>query len=334
MPEPDRLNPRAPATVLDAAGQVFRTQAAELRRHEKAARRGRDPEAVHQMRVATRRLRAACRALEGHVVIPADDRDRLRWLARRLGAVRDLDVILELLAGERLPPTARAERARLTRLIRKLRARRRKAHRRLARALARPRYRRLLAGLDDTAKAPRLAGVEEAVAARVLAEVGERLAGVIAHAPGMTVPVPDAQQLHALRIDFKRLRYALELHAATYGFSYDAERRLAREMQDVLGEIHDRDLLLAWMAEGRGAFRGPWRALNARLTAERARLMRRFFQRRHAWLAHTRDERAAPVTDTPRWVHLEPQAVTLRLVPGTKSVAAGEARTWSVRAGA
>jgi CHAD domain-containing protein len=327
VPEPDRLTPRAPATVLDAATQVFRSQAAELRRHQKAAKRGTDPEAVHQMRVATRRLRAACRALEGHVVIPAGDRDRLRWLARRLGAVRDLDVILELLEGERLPPAAREERARLARLVRKLRARRRKAHRRLARALAKPRYRRLLEGLDATAKAPRLAGVEEAVAARVLAEVGERLAGAIARSPGMTVAAPDAQQLHALRIDFKRLRYALELHAAAYGFSYDEERKQAREMQEVLGNIHDRDLLLGWMAEGRGVFRGPWRALEARLAAERARLLRRFFQRRHEWLARTRAELAVAVTDTPRWVHLEPQAVTLRLVSGTKSVAAGDAKT-------
>ena len=325
MPEPDRLTPKAPATVLEAASQVFRAQAAELRRHQKAARRGTDPEAVHQMRVATRRLRAAVRALEGHVIVPADEQARLKWLARRLGAVRDLDVILALLAGERLPATAREERARLARLVRKLRARRRKAHQRLTRALDTQRYRNLLDGLDDTAKAPRLAGVEEAIAARVLADVSERLGGVIARSTGMTATTPDSDALHALRIDFKRLRYVLELHAAAYGFSYDAERQLAREMQDVLGEIHDRDLLLAWIAEGRGAFRGPWRAFEPRLTLERARLLRRFFQRRHEWQARTQAEPAVATTDTPRWVHLEPQAVTLRLVTGTKSVASSEA---------
>jgi len=233
-------------------------------------------------------------------------------------------LVLELLEGERLPASAREERARLARLVRKLRGRRRKAHARLKAALGRSRYRRLLEGLDETARAPRLASVEEAVAARVLAEVAERLGAVITRSPAMTAPAPDAAQLHTLRIDFKRLRYALELHAAAYGFSYDAERRLAREMQDVLGEIHDRDLLLAWMAGGRGAFRGPWRALQARLTAERGRLMRRFFQRRHAWQAQALAESMAATTDTPRWAHLEPQAVTLRLVTGTKSVASSE----------
>jgi CHAD domain-containing protein len=322
--EPETLNPRAPVTVLEAASHVFRTQATELRQQQKAVRRGKDPEAVHQMRVATRRLRAAIRALEGHVVVPADDQARLKWLARRLGAVRDLDVIIALLAGETLPVTSREERARLARLIRKLRARRRKLQDRLVRGLASKRYRRLLEGLDEVAGGPRLAGTEEAVAARVLAGVSERLGEVIARSPGMTQAAPDADTLHALRIDCKRLRYALELHAAAYGFSYDVERKLARDLQDVLGEIHDRDLLLAWMAEGRGAFKGPWRALEARLRIERARRFRRFLQHRRAWQERTRPEPMVAPLDVPRWVSLEPQEVTLRLIKGTRSVAAGE----------
>jgi CHAD domain-containing protein len=322
--EPDTLTPRAPVTVLEAASHVFREQTAELRRQQRAVRKGKDPEAVHQMRVATRRLRAAVRALEGHVVVPAGEQARLRWLARRLGAVRDLDVIILLLAGETLPAAAREERARLARLLRKLRARRQRVQDRLERGLRSKRYRRLLDGLDRVAASPRLAGPEEAVAARVLAGVSERLGEAIARSPGMTQAVPDADLLHALRIDCKRLRYALELHAAAYGFSYDAERKLARDLQDVLGEIHDRDLLLAWMGEGKGPFRGPWRALEARLRAERARLFRRFLQHRRAWQARTRPEPAVAPLDAPRWVSLEPQAVTLRLIKGTRSVAAGE----------
>jgi CHAD domain-containing protein len=54
---------------------------------------GDDPEAVHKMRVATRRLRAALRVFEDMLPPSAAELGReLRWLAGALGAVRDLDV--------------------------------------------------------------------------------------------------------------------------------------------------------------------------------------------------------------------------------------------------
>ena len=320
MGETDTLTPAPPLSVYDAARQVFAEQAAELRRYAKGARKGKDPEAVHQMRVATRRLRAALRALAGRVAAPKALRGRLLWLARRLGAVRDLDVILALLRSERLPAAASGERARLARLIRKLEARRDKAQERLALALRRGRFEKLQGDLEAFAERPRIVGTDEPVAARVLATVSARLGDAIAEMAGMTQPAPAAADLHTLRIEFKRLRYALEFHAVACGFSYDTERRLAREMQDVLGEIHDRDLLLAWLDGGHGPFRGQWPALASRLTAERARLVRRFLRQRRAWQRRTRPEPLAALAE-PRWSQLEPQPVTLRLVTGTKTVA-------------
>jgi CHAD domain-containing protein len=320
--EPDTLTPAPPATVIDAARQVAERQGAELRSWQKAVRKGKDPEAVHQMRVATRRLRAALRALQGHVAARRGLREKLRWLAGRLGEVRDHDVILALVRSQRLPAAAADERARLVDLAAKLESRRRKAQAKLTAALMRKRYGKLLDDLDTFAKRPRGLGAEEPIAARVLAEVSERLGETIARSPGMTDATPSPEALHALRIDCKRLRYALEFHAAACGFSYDAERRLAREMQDVLGEIHDRDLLAQWLDEGKGAFRGSWPVLTARLAAERARLFRRFLRQRRAWRARTTPEPLMAPLEEPRWVHLEPQPVTLRLVTGGKSVAA------------
>lgn len=322
MAEPDTLTPAPPVTVIEAARQVAARQAAELTRWQKAARKGKDPEAVHQMRVATRRLRAALRALQGHVAARRSLRRRLRWLAGRLGAVRDHDVILALLGSRRLPAAAEAERARLDVLVARLDARRRAAQSKLAAALKRKRYSRLLDDLEAFVKRPRGIGGEEPLAARVLADVGERLGETIVSSPAMTQAMPSPEELHALRIDCKRLRYALEFHAAACGFSYDAERRLAREMQDVLGDIHDRDLLAQWLEEGAGMFRGPWPALMTRLAAERSRLFRRFLRQRRAWKAHIAPSPLLAPLEEPRWVHLEPQPVTLRLVSGGRSVAA------------
>jgi CHAD domain-containing protein len=324
--ELDTLTSAPPLSVFDAAKQVFAEQTAALRRHAKGARKGKDPEAVHQMRVATRRLRAALRALTGRVAAPKALRGRLQWLGRRLGAVRDLDVILALLRSERLPAAAAGERSRLARLIRRLDGRREKAQHRLTKALRRDRYEKLQGDLDAFAERPRVIGTDEPVAARVLASVSTRLGDAIADHAGMTQAAPTAVELHALRIEFKRLRYALEFHAVACGFTYDTERRLAREMQDVLGEIHDRDLLLAWLGGGRGPFRGSWPALAARLTAERARLVRRFLRQRRAWQKRTRPEPLATLAE-PRWSQLEPQPVTLRLVTGTRTVASRTAKS-------
>ena len=310
-----------PLTVLEATSQVVAEQRRELKRQGKAVRRDEDPEAVHQMRVATRRLRTALRALRGHVRAPRRLGRELAWLAGKLGRVRDDDVILALLGGRSLTGHASDERTRLGRLVRRLSQRRDKHRKALVEATRRGKYRRLLADLAEFAAEPLAAQGGQAMASRALAEVSERLGEAVAKDAGMTEPMPADDALHELRIAFKRLRYALDFHAEACGLAYDVERRLARQMQDVLGEIHDRDLLLGWLRGGRGAFRGPWPRLEARLLAERARLFRRFLRLRREWTMRTREEPAVAPLEEPRFVHLMAQPVTLRLVRGSKHVA-------------
>lgn len=95
-PEPAR---RRPGTTGQALQLAFAEQLARIVRHDPGARLGDDAEDVHQMRVATRRLRAFLRAARA-VAEPrwADElRAELRWLADALGPVRDLDVLLDYL---------------------------------------------------------------------------------------------------------------------------------------------------------------------------------------------------------------------------------------------
>jgi CHAD domain-containing protein len=315
------IAPAEPLTVLEATAQVVAEQRRELKRQAKAVRKSKDPEAVHQMRVATRRLRTALRALRGHVRAPKRLGKQLSWLAARLGRVRDDDVILALLDGRLLKGHASDERTRLARLVGRLTLRRDKHRAALVEATSRKRFGRLLDDLAAFADEPLSAQAEQAMASRALAEVSERLGEAVAKDAGMTEPVPGDDALHELRIAFKRLRYALDFHAEACGLAYDVERRLARQMQDVLGEIHDRDLLLGWLREGKGGFRGPWPRLEPRLVAERARLFRRFLRLRREWTQRTREEPAVAPLEAPRFVHLEPQPVTLRLVRGSKHVA-------------
>jgi CHAD domain-containing protein len=314
-----------PLTIGDAAQRVLQEQARTMRRYAQKVRRGKDPEDVHQMRVASRRLRAVLRELRSHLVVDPRIRRGLRWLAGRLGAVRDTDVILALLEEHR--GAARGvEAQRHAALVAELERRRGKARRRLRAALAEPRYRRLTTRLRRSAAAPATTGQADATAARVLTDALERMAGELERHPAMAATTPSADELHALRIAFKRTRYVLDLHAAVGGPAYDVERRLACELQDVLGALHDHDLLLGWLAEGQGAFAGPWPVLEQRLTAGRRRLLGRFRRLRKQWRERTRaDAMVAPLAE-PRFVHLEPRPMTLRLVAGGKNVASEEVR--------
>lgn len=306
----------APLTVAQAVREVVSEQIRALRTHARVARRGRDVEAVHQLRVATRRLRAAFRVFCDHAPAPRKVVRGLRKLARELGPVRDHDVILGLLATHAVRELAGEERARFDRLMASLDRKRARAQRRLTTALTRPRFRKLLARLGRYARRP---GGDAVPASAALADAVTALSDAVARHPAMASPAPTPAALHDLRIAFKRLRYALDFHAAACGLAYDVERRMARELQDVLGSIHDHDLLLDWLAEGRGPFAGRWPALRLRLSRERQRLFRRFVKQRAAWLERTQPA-AAPLEE-PRFVNLEPAPVALRLVSRPKHVA-------------
>jgi triphosphatase len=82
-----------PPTTGDLAVHILEQQAAAFLEHAPGAHAGEDPLHVHQMRVATRRMRAALR-LFADVLPPAASNlnDELQWIANQLGPCRDLDV--------------------------------------------------------------------------------------------------------------------------------------------------------------------------------------------------------------------------------------------------
>ncbi len=322
MSERPGISAGPPPTVQEAAVSVVAEQAREVRRLGKKVRKKGKVEPVHDLRTTIRRLRTALRSVREHVDSPRRLRRGLRRIARKLGKVRDQDVVIDRLASIELHGATALEREHLGRLIERLAAKRKRARRKLAKVLKGGRWRGMLKRLDEFIAVPRIGPDGEFVlATRALAEVSERLGETVARSTAMNAISPSPRALHALRIDFKRLRYALDFHASACGLSYDVERRMAREMQDVLGEIHDRDLLLGWLAAGQGAFKGQWPALTARLTAERARMLRRFRRLRREWMQRTRPEPQVATLEPPRFVNLEPQPVTLRLITGPRVVA-------------
>lgn len=215
-----------------------------LLEHEQVARAGVDPEGVHQMRVAVRRMRAALKA-EGSTLGDVDLlQAELKWLGGALGALRDLDVLLDHLRDQ-TAGLSEFERAAAEQLLAGLVADRRRARQRMLGALRTRRYRQLLeslamAALSDPPQAASANGrVGRAATRAELLDVIKRPYRKLRKAVRALDHDPADDDLHALRIRGKRLRYAVELAEPVIGKPARKLIKATKEFQDVLGDHQD-----------------------------------------------------------------------------------------------
>jgi CHAD domain-containing protein len=204
-----------------------------------------DEHAIHHARVATRRLREIA-----PIVIDTRSgrgerlRRRLKRLTAALGPVRELDVALGLVGtrAEGTPaPAAVALRAHLT-------EQRRAALEHLREACDPGRARRLLSRLADLVRDLDVAshrghgGLPRRERRRLARRVTDRardLGVAVANAGAILI----VERVHAVRIAAKRLRYALELTGELRLVRTASLVSSLRAMQDVLGDLHDLDVL-------------------------------------------------------------------------------------------
>ncbi len=217
--------------------------------HDAAVRAGADPEAVHQARVATRRLRSHL-----HTFRPIVDegwseslRTELQWLGNELGAVRDADVLLDQLEARSrrlwgdLGPATQP-------ITGQLREARERHHLDLLDAMRSSRYVALLDDLVEAARSPRMRS-----------SVGDDRAvdsvGPLTHHPWKRLrdrvravsDPPGSAELHEVRKRAKQTRYAYEAMTPIVG---KPARRLARrltDLQDLLGDHHDATVAIDWL---------------------------------------------------------------------------------------
>lgn len=209
---------------------------------EPGTRLGDDPEELHDMRVAGRRLRAAL-SLFADVLPPsaASFVDDLRWLGRTLGAVRDLDVQLGQLDGwlARLPEADREALAAVRTLLEADRAAAREA---MLSDLDSRRYEVFVGRFGRmlrVARGRRLGPASLPALAVVPSLIEDRFTALRAAADRIGGDSP-ASDYHRLRIRCKRLRYALEFVTDLYpGQTRRLTKRLVA-LQDVPG-LHQDD---------------------------------------------------------------------------------------------
>ena len=235
MPRASIDPPPHDAVPLEHLLYQLRTQYEEIVRNDPGVRLGIDPEDVHDMRVAIRRLRAMLRAAREMLAPEWSEplRAELKWLGGELGPLRDADVFLEYLRKEKAGLDER-DRPGVEELIELVQSDRSEAHARAIDAVRTARYVALLDELERTARAPRVRS-----ATVPLDEIARREFKKLRKAARRTDASSPDDDVHALRIKGKRARYAAELAATAVGEPAEAFVKESKRFQDVVGEHQD-----------------------------------------------------------------------------------------------
>jgi len=266
-PEPrPELGPGSPAGQVVLA--YLHDQAEAIRRNDPHVRR-QAPDAVHQMRVACRRMRSALQVFDR--VVERDRTravsDELKWLAGELGGARDLEVLharfATAVAGLPVELVLGPVDARLTRYFARRDA---DAHAAVVTALDGDRYLALLAALDALLAEPPFTPLArrpaKAALPRLVHRAHRRVAGHIDAAEQALDPGTRDTELHEARKAAKRLRYAAEAVAPALGRPVKRLGKAAKALQEILGEHQDavvarpvlREIAVAAQVDGESAF--------------------------------------------------------------------------------
>jgi CHAD domain-containing protein len=271
---PFPVTPESPAR--DVIRSVLADAVAAILRHDPLVRVGSDPEAVHQARVATRKLRSHLRTfgplLEPEWTEPL--RSELGWLAMALGAVRDREVLLERLR-ERAKSLPASDSRSAASLLHILEVEIESLRKKLYTELDSDRYVELLERLVAAAHSPVCTLDADQPALTTLPPLAtspwRRLRSAVRQLPEQ----PTDPELHRIRILAKRARYAAEAVAPVIGADAAAFARAAAKLQTILGEHQDSVTAQAWLraarVTGRRAFVAGELIALEHVAAEKAR---------------------------------------------------------------
>ena len=236
--------------MSEAGRKILRFHYQRMLYHEPSTRQGEDIEALHDMRVATRRMRAAFRVFGDYFdpKVMSSCTKGLRQTGRALGAVRDLDVFREKIQAY-LQTLPESQEGSLDELLGVLQDRREAARQQMIAYLNGKRYSRFVERFAEFVETEGMGGLPVApngdkfrpyrLRHVVPMAVYERLATVRAYDEWLNIPDPPLARLHALRIACKRLRYTLEFFVEVLGPDTRVLIKKIVAMQDHLGNLQD-----------------------------------------------------------------------------------------------
>ncbi len=232
-------------------------------KHETDVIKDKDPEALHQMRVGMRRLRTAITGFERAIAPPKVARpDQIGKIARKLGKLRDLDVLLDTLENQYLPTLPTSEQKALKKVLANLHKQRQHSLEIVQETLHDKPYQTLNQGLQDWLEEPSYSSFSQLAILDILPNLllplvsqlllhPAWLAGVkiengeveinLDMSPESVMEIlsnPD-EDLHNLRKQAKGVRYQMELFAEFYNSNYQDYLKGIKDIQGILGQVQD-----------------------------------------------------------------------------------------------
>lgn len=260
-------------TVGDCAYLAIQKHFQKTLDHEPEVLKDTDPEELHQMRVGMRRLRSAISGFSSALKLPkAATEEKIGKIARQLGELRDLDVLIETLQTQYKPHLPEDEQENIDTVLETLGKQRRKVFAKVYKTLRGKAYQKFKDALKNWLEEPTYSEVAEFPVLLVLPDLlAPQISRLLLH-PGWLVggnlgdfhaePLNDAKPttieaqlaekgpvLHSLRKQVKRVRYQMSLFTKLYGENYEEYVEDMKTVQEVLGIIQDSFVLEEMLGE-------------------------------------------------------------------------------------
>lgn len=258
-------------TLGDYAYQAIQKHVKKTWKWEKSVKKDEDPEALHQMRVGMRRLRTAVTRFELALDMPKPISEKnIGKIARRLGNLRDLDVLKESLENNYQPNLPRKEQESLRTAFAALAKQREDVLSSVQKTFKDESYKSLKDALEKWLDKPSYQPLASITIQQLLPDLLlPEVSNFLLH-PGWLIgtqlveseikvqhnwkPEKIEQQLtkegeilHSLRKEAKRIRYQMELFTELYGESYAAYMTEVKNIQEILGTMQDSAVLTDWL---------------------------------------------------------------------------------------
>jgi len=214
---------------------------------------GRDIEAIHDMRVASRRLATGLDVFKSCLPKKKSKiwRDSIRKVTFALGNARDLDIQIAQLTdlyGEKLEATYKPG---YNRLLLRLKQKRSKAQKKVNKTVFNlnesEALEQMILWLEKHREPDQLSEpYPPSLLHKAYPSIAAALEGFLMHSDFITSEA-DSDKLHAMRIAGKRLRYTMEIFAPLYAGELKPFILAMKDIQDTLGEYHDADVWATWL---------------------------------------------------------------------------------------
>ncbi|HIK13441.1 MAG TPA: CHAD domain-containing protein [Oscillatoriaceae cyanobacterium M33_DOE_052] len=246
-------------------------------KYEEEVLQDEDPEALHQMRVGMRRLRSAASGFAPALILPESASvAAIGKIARTLGKLRDLDVMLALITNQTKTDLSSSEKKQIKEVITELKHQRALAFQEVKKTLHTKKYKNFKKHLKYWLENPEFDQIATIPISQVLPDlllpevsqmflhpgwlvgvqyVDEEITGIANLEPSEVEQelAINGEILHDLRKQVKRVRYQMSLFADLYGPDYTRYLGEMKAIQEILGQIQDSQVLAGAIAAVLGA---------------------------------------------------------------------------------